>query len=204
MTTSYLIESLSKDRLKDKTIINNTVVKGLLIKSTLESIQSIAGSKELNRVITNLEIPQQIALKKRIDTNEWYPVHLMIDLLLQLDHVIGKTDQEIINKIGASDIHSLFTTVEKVKMKFLSTPSLLEFASKKIESLILPAKVQVVSISSNHTNIIINNFFDPSNLMINRVKGMLKVLLQNSGKSNVSIQIQESDIEYSYHLSCIW
>lgn len=204
MTATYFIEQLSKNRLKDRTKLTNSKVKGLLIRNTIQFIETTYSKSTLETIIAKLELPQQIELRKKIDVDDWYSISLLIDLHYHIEaQQLNKKD--VIQQIGKFDAMQGLHFMQKMKLKVSSYENLYKEICNYLEDSFLPVKIKVIESNHKHVTLHVHELFDPSDSIIKRLAGSLSQYLEISGKQGVSVTIKDDlDSEDCYSIQSIW
>lgn len=204
MTSTYFIENLSKNRLKDRTKLSNSKVKGLLLRYTVEFIENTYSKSTLETIIAKLELPHQIVLRKKIDMDDWYSISLLIDLHFHIE-AQQSNKKDLFQQIGKFDAKQSLSFMQKMKLKVSSGEPLYKEICNLLEHSFLPIKINVTEANDKHVTLNVCELFDPSDSIIKRLAGSLSHYLEISGKQKVSVTIKDDlDSEDCYSIQSIW
>lgn len=205
MTTTQMIETFSEDKLGDRTKLNNSKVKGKVLLHTVEFVKHEFKNKGFEKLISKLDIGLQIALRKNIDPNEWFPIANLIDLTTCVISMFFNNDKSKISLIGNYAGNKLTSGFTGFKIKLYSIEKLADFLKLTLETYFLSAKISVKSVDSKHLVLDCSNLFDPSNSLLYRFVGIVEAVLSYKGLKGLQVSFIKDEINAdSFSIQAIW
>lgn len=205
MTVPKYLENFNTITTEERTKLSNSKVRGKALINTLNFLKTKFGNSDIESLINTLDIPTQIQLRKRIDENEWYQLHILIELNIHIANQYYKSEAAKLIEMGEFGGNTLMGTFMALKLKLTDIKSAAEFIKSQLEWYYMPASVQIITCESKHLNFECNELYDPSNTIIYRFAGIVKAILRIKGFEFIEVNIAKSDSrEDSYTIQVIW
>ncbi len=205
MTSQKFIDNLSSVSIQDRTKIGNAKVKGKAIINTLTYIKTNFQTSGYETFISKLEIPTQILLRKKLNENEWYQLAILIELNIHIVNIFFKGDISKLQHLGIYGGEHLLTAFNAIKLKFSDIKATADFIKQEFENYYIPARVTIKVCENKHITFELNELFDPTHTIIERLIGILKAILGKRGFKHIEINSQIlQEPEDSYVIQAIW
>jgi len=205
MTSQKFIANLSSVSTEDRTKIGASKVRGKAIINTLAYIKTNFQKNEYEKLISKLEIPTQILLRKKIIENDWYQLAILIELNIHIVNLFLKGDIHKLQALGEYGGEHLISVMKIIKLKLSDIKATAEFIKDLLEWYYIPATVLITTCENKHIAFELNEIFDPSHTIIERFSGIIKAILRKRGFKHIEInsQIVKNKAD-SYILQAIW
>ena len=205
MTTQNFIDNLSSVSIEDRTKIGNSKVRGKAIINTLAYVKTNFKKSGYESLISKLEIPTQILLRKKLVDTDWYQLAILIELNIHIVNLFFKGNVTKIKGLGEYGGEELLSSFKAMKLKLSDIKATADFIKELLEWYYIPATVTIKTCENKHIALELNELFDPTHTIIERFSGIIKSILRKRGFNHIEINYQIlNNPEDSYILQAIW